>query len=71
MKGNTGSARLATGQIVEGTIRYVAPVADESTRTFRVELTIGSMTFVGEANTRQNARHDAAAKALAVGLLWS
>ena len=40
MKGNTGSARLATGQIVEGTIRYVAPVADESTRTFRVELEV-------------------------------
>jgi multidrug efflux system membrane fusion protein len=40
MKGNAGSARLATGQVVEGTIRYVAPVADESTRTFRVELEV-------------------------------
>ncbi len=38
--GNPGSARLAAGQIVEGLIRYVAPVADESTRTFRVELEV-------------------------------
>ena len=40
VKGNRGSARLATGQVVEGTIRYVAPVADEATRTFTVELEI-------------------------------
>ena len=39
-KGNAGSARLATGEVVEGTIRYVAPVANESTRTFRVELEV-------------------------------
>lgn len=39
-KGNPASARLATGQIVEGTIRYVAPVADEATRTFTVELEV-------------------------------
>jgi multidrug efflux system membrane fusion protein len=39
-KGGTGSAKLATGQIVEGTIRYIAPVADEATRTFNVELEI-------------------------------
>lgn len=39
-KGNTGTARLATGQIVKGTIRYVAPVADEATRTFTVELEV-------------------------------
>lgn len=32
------SAVLATGETVDGTIRYVAPVADESTRTFTVEL---------------------------------
>ena len=38
--GNPGSARLATGQVVEGKIRYVAPVADEATRTFTVELEI-------------------------------
>ena len=39
-KGKPGSARLATGEIVEGVIRYVAPVADEATRTFTVELEI-------------------------------
>lgn len=40
MKGNGASARLATGELVEGTIRYVAPIADEATRTFRVELEV-------------------------------
>ena len=40
VKGNRGSARLATGQLVEGTIRYVAPIADEATRTFTVELEV-------------------------------
>lgn len=40
VKGAPGTARLATGQIVEGHIRYVAPVADEATRTFTVELEI-------------------------------
>lgn len=39
-KGNAASARLATGELVEGTIRYVAPIADEATRTFRVELEV-------------------------------
>jgi multidrug efflux system membrane fusion protein len=38
--GNPGTARLATGQVVEGRIRYVAPVADEATRTFRAELEV-------------------------------
>ena len=33
-------ARLATGEIVHGRIRYVAPVADEATRTFAVELEV-------------------------------
>lgn len=30
--------KLATGQTTEGTIRYIAPRADETTRTFRVEI---------------------------------
>jgi multidrug efflux system membrane fusion protein len=38
--GNSGSARLVDGTTVEGTIRYLAPVADESTRTFRAELAV-------------------------------
>lgn len=33
-------ARLATGETVRGRIRYVAPVADEATRTFEVELEV-------------------------------
>jgi multidrug efflux system membrane fusion protein len=36
--GNFATAHLVTGQEVSGKIRYIAPVADESTRTFTVEL---------------------------------
>jgi multidrug efflux system membrane fusion protein len=39
-KGQSASAVLATGQEVDGVIRYVAPVADEATRTFVVELEV-------------------------------
>jgi multidrug efflux system membrane fusion protein len=38
--GMTAKATLATGENVHGNIRYVAPVADEATRTFTVELEI-------------------------------
>jgi multidrug efflux system membrane fusion protein len=38
--GQKAQARLATGESVNGTIRYVAPVADEATRTFTVELEV-------------------------------
>jgi len=38
--GDEARAELVTGQAVNGTVRYVAPVADESTRTFTVELKI-------------------------------
>jgi multidrug efflux system membrane fusion protein len=38
--GDTAAARLATGEQVSGTIRYVAPVADDATRTFEVELVV-------------------------------
>jgi len=38
--GNIAEAHLATGEQVRGTIRYVAPVADEATRTFAVELEV-------------------------------
>ncbi len=37
-RGGSASANLATGEQVSGLIRYVAPVADEATRTFTVEL---------------------------------
>lgn len=38
--GDSAEARLATGETVRGKIRYVAPVADEATRTFTVELEV-------------------------------
>jgi multidrug efflux system membrane fusion protein len=38
--GGTAEAALATGETVRGRIRYVAPVADEGTRTFGVELEV-------------------------------
>jgi len=38
--GDIAEAHLATGEQVRGTIRYVAPVADEATRTFAVELEV-------------------------------
>ena len=38
--GEAAEARLATGELVRGRIRYVAPVADEATRTFAVELEV-------------------------------
>ncbi|MCP5090139.1 MAG: efflux RND transporter periplasmic adaptor subunit [Gammaproteobacteria bacterium] len=38
--GDIAEAALATGETVRGRIRYVAPVADEGTRTFVVELEV-------------------------------
>lgn len=38
--GQVAEARLATGETVRGTVRYVAPVADAATRTFVVELEV-------------------------------
>jgi len=38
--GDSAEAKLATGETVKGRIRYIAPVADEATRTFGVELEI-------------------------------
>jgi len=38
--GASAEAKLATGEKVLGTIRYVSPVADEATRTFLVELEV-------------------------------
>lgn len=35
-----GKASLATGQEVEGRVRYISPVADQSTRTFNVEMVV-------------------------------
>ena len=38
--GHPGAAILGDGRKVEGFVRYVAPVANEGTRTFRVELAV-------------------------------
>ncbi len=38
--GKEAQAQLATGETVRGKIRYVAPVANEATRTFAVELEV-------------------------------
>lgn len=38
--GHAGTARTVTGEVLEGTIRYISAVADETTRTFRVELEV-------------------------------
>lgn len=35
-----GSAKLATGRTIQGSVRFVAPTADPNTRTFRVELEV-------------------------------
>ena len=38
--GGVGYARLVSGEVIDGRIRYIAPLADENTRTFRIELAI-------------------------------
>ena len=54
--GDRAEARLATGETVRGAIRYVAPVADEATRTFLVELEVdnegGALRAGGTAELR-------------------
>jgi len=53
---DAAEARLATGETVRGHIRYVAPVADEATRTFTVELEVdnanGKLRAGGTAELR-------------------
>lgn len=41
--GSKASAKLITGETATGTIRYIAPVADEATRTFLVEIEVDNM----------------------------
>lgn len=54
--GSPAEAILATGEIVRGKIRYVAPVANASTRTFAVELEVdnedGQLRAGGTAELR-------------------
>ncbi len=39
-KGDRGVARLATGEVIEGVVRFVATAADPATRTFTVKLRV-------------------------------
>lgn len=54
--GDQATAKLATGEKVHGRVRYVAPVADEATRTFAVELEVdnsaGKLRAGGTAELR-------------------
>ena len=43
--GSIGMARVLGGAEVEGEVRYLSPVADEATRSFRVELAIPNSDF--------------------------
>lgn len=43
--GAEGSARLVTGETVEGKVTFLANAADEKTRTFRIELTVPNPDF--------------------------
>lgn len=43
--GTPGTARLVTGETVEGRIHFVAKTADPATRTFRVELEVPNPDF--------------------------
>lgn len=47
--GMKGSARLVTGETVEGTISFVARTAEAATRTFRVELEVPNPEFAMRA----------------------
>lgn len=44
-KGMMATAHLITGQAVEGKVAFVAPAADETTRTFRVEVEVENADF--------------------------
>lgn len=47
--GSPGTARLITGETVEGRVHFVAKTADPATRTFRVELEIPNKDFAMRA----------------------
>ena len=44
-KGDTGKVRLSNGQIVDASIRYISAIADETTRTFRVEMVADNSSY--------------------------
>lgn len=44
-EGMSGTARLATGQVVQGRIAFIAQAADPATRTFKVELLVPNPNY--------------------------
>lgn len=49
--GTAGTAAIQGGPAIEGRVRYLAPVADESTRSFRIELAIPNPGMTLRAGT--------------------
>ncbi|WP_417430042.1 efflux RND transporter periplasmic adaptor subunit [Kiloniella sp.] len=43
--GHTAKVRLITGQIIEGKVKYIASMADATTRTFRIEVAVPNPEF--------------------------
>jgi multidrug efflux system membrane fusion protein len=72
--GNSGAAQLVDGTTVDGTIRYLSPVADENTRTFQVELAVpnpdgdlrAGMTAELKLSAEEITAHSLSASALAL-----
>jgi multidrug efflux system membrane fusion protein len=70
--GDTGTARVLGGRPIEGEIRYLAPAAEESTRTFRLELAIPNPDFalrVGTSAELELGAEQITAHSLSPGLL--
>jgi membrane fusion protein, multidrug efflux system len=70
--GARGRAVAVTGDTLDGRVRYLAPAADESTRTFRVELAVPNAAGALRAGMSADLRLDAGeieAHALSASLL--
>lgn len=70
--GQTGTAHLQGGKSIEGRIRYIAPAASESTRSFQVEMEIpnpDNTLLVGTSARIELAGEQISAHAISPGLL--
>jgi membrane fusion protein, multidrug efflux system len=56
-QGDSGTARLLSGEIVTGTIRYISAGADPATRTFKIELEVSNPSIMAmfEKKTEEGA----------------
>lgn len=68
--GMKAQVELITGETVEGTIRYIAPSADAQTRTFEVEIELGSEIPVRDGMTAQAKISLPAGKAFQIAPSW-